>query len=253
MCSVDITLVLPAAGRGSRLLGDVSSTPKGMIPVCGVPLLQYALDVGLEVPISRIVFVISPKGQPIREHFGSSYRNTPVHYAIQAEPMGLAHAVSMAEPYVKEWLLVINGDEIFSNCRHAGMPEFVARNGAEGVVGYLHTPDHRRIQIGYGMTLGPDDRIETLIEKPKTTWNDILGVGTWLHRADFFDYFRRTPIDPARRERDFVSVIQLMVNDGQRIFGFDLEGEFFNVNGPEDLKNAEAALHRRLVASATPS
>jgi NDP-sugar pyrophosphorylase family protein len=223
-----------------------------MVPVGGVPLIQHGLDAGLDLPIRRIVFVISPKGQAIPQHFGLSYRYTPIHYVIQQEPLGLAHAVSMAEPHVREWLLVVNGDEIFTNCRHAQMAKFAERNGADGLVGYLHTPEPRRIRIGYGMSLAPDGRVEKLVEKPKTTWNTILGVGTWLHRADFFDYFRRTPIDPVRRERDFVNVIQLMVDDGQRIFGFDLEGEFFNVNGPEDLKNAEAVLSRRLAASASP-
>lgn len=221
-----------------------------MIRVCGVPLVQYGLDVGLELPISRIVFVISPKGQAIPQYFGKSYRDIPIHYVIQPEPHGLAHAVSMAEPHVKEWQLVINGDEIFANCGHAKMVKFVERNEAAGVVGYVHTPDPHRIQIGYGMSLGLDGRVEKLIEKPKTTWNTILGVGTWLHRADFFDYFRRTPMDPVRRERDFVKVIQLMVDDGQRIFGFDLEGAFFNVNGREDLENAETVLSARLAASA---
>ena len=53
---------------------------------------------------------------------------------------------------------------------------------------------------------------------------------------------------PIRNERDFVSVIQLMVDAGQRIYGFDLQGEFFNVNTPKDLDTAEAALGRRQAA-----
>ena len=246
---MDITLVIPAAGRGSRLLGNTNGVPKGMIPVNGAPLLQYVLDVGLELPVSRIVMVINPNGQAISEHFGSLYRNVPIHYVVQPEPLGLAHAVSMAEPYVNDWLLVVNGDEIFANCCHAKMKEFVERNNAEGLVGYLHTSEPRRIQIGYGMNLARDGRVEKLVEKPKATWNDILGVGTWLHRADFFDYFRRTPKHPVRNERDFVNVIQLMVDDGQRIYGFDLQGEFFNVNTPQDLETAQAALGHRLAAA----
>jgi len=245
---MDITLVVPAAGRGSRLLGATNQFPKCMIGVRGIPLLQYVLDVGLELPIQRIVIVISPEGDAVRRHFGESYRGVPVHYAIQPEPLGLAHAVSMSEPFVSDWLLVVNGDEIFSNCRHGRMMAFVERNQADGLVGYIHTPEPRRIQIGYGMTMAEEGRVKTLIEKPKAVWNDVLGVGTWLHRADFFDYFRRTPLHPVRRERDFVQVVQLMADDGQRIYGFDLEGDFFNINTPEDLQTAEAALGRGAAA-----
>lgn len=242
---MDITLVVPAAGRGTRF-PYINDVPKGMIPVCGKPLLEYALRAGLDLPINRIVIVISPAGSVIRDHFGGSFNGIPIHYVTQAEPRGLVDAVSMAEPYVSDWLVVINGDEIFTHCRHRDIMYFVQENQATGVVGYLHTDEPRRIQIGYGMTLAADGRVETLIEKPKTTWNDILGVGTWLHRADFFDYFRRTPVDPVRKEKDFVRVVQLMVDDGQRIFGFDLAGEFFNLNTPADLEKAEAALGGRV-------
>jgi dTDP-glucose pyrophosphorylase len=243
---VDITLVLPCAGKATRLLGNTNCIPKGMIPVCGIPLLQYALDAGFRLPINRTVMVISPNGQAIPQYFGASHGGAPVHYVIQPEARGIADAVSMAEPFVKDWLLVVNGDEIFANCCHAEMEEFVEQNSADGLVGYLHTRDLRRIQIGYGMSLALDGRVEKLIEKPATTWNDILGVGTWLHRANFFDYFRKTPFNEIRNERDFVDVIQLMVDDGQRIYGFDLRGEFFNVNRREDLENAEAALRQRV-------
>ena len=242
---MDITLVIPAAGRGSRLLGQNTSTTKGMIPVCDAPLLQHVIDVGIELPVSRIVIVISPNGRATKQYFGDSYLGIPVHYVVQPEPLGIAHAVSLAEYYVKKWFLVINGDELFINCRHSGIIEVLERQDADGVVGYLHTTDRRRIQIGYGMRLAVDGRVEKLVEKPKETWNDILGVGTWLHGLEFFDYFKRTPIHPVRNERDFVSVIQLMIDEGRSIFGFDLKGEFFNINTSEDLKNAEGALRRR--------
>ena len=243
---MDITLVIPAAGRGSRLLDQATQIPKGMVPVGGAPLLQYVLDAGLELPISRIAIVINHKGDLIKQYFGYSYRQTPIHYVVQPEPLGIAHAVSMAEFLVKEWFVVINGDELFTNCRHAGIKKFIEQKGADGVVGYLHTSEPQRIQIGYGMTLTKDRRVERLIEKPPAPWNDILGVGTWMHRLDFFEYFRRTPNHPVRNERDFVSVIQLMIDDGQRMFGFDLRGEFFNINRREDLEKAEAALRRQV-------
>jgi NDP-sugar pyrophosphorylase family protein len=40
-------------------------------------------------------------------------------------------------------------------------------------------------------------------------------------------------------------VIQSMVDDGQRIFGFDLQGDFFNINRGEDLEAAESALRQQ--------
>lgn len=240
-----ITLVIPAAGRGTRLFPGANSRPKGMIPINGRPLLEYVLDTGLQLPIGRIVIVISPTGKSIREYFGPTQRGIRIHYAIQDEPRGLADAVSCAEPYVEQLMLVINGDEIFVGGRCGEIYRYFQERQADGVVGYLQTtPDDPRIRLGYGLELGTDGRVRRLVEKPSFTWNGLLGVGVWLLCTDFFTYFPRTPSSRERGERDFVGVIQRMIADGYAMYGMDLGAEFVNVNAREDLMRAEATLKR---------
>jgi dTDP-glucose pyrophosphorylase len=239
---MDLTLVVPAAGRGSRLAQNTAGRPKVMINVGGKPILQFVLDAGLKTPIDRVVIIVGPDGKQILDFFGTSYRGVTIHYVTQPNPLGLAHAVSLAEPYVRDAMLVINGDEIFLDSQHLEMYRFMAEIHADGLVGFLETSESERILLGYGLDLASDGRIEKLIEKPKAAWNNILGVGTWLVRREFFDFHRRTPINEMRGERDFVSVIQLMVDEGRLIYGFDLKGTFINLNRPQDLTRAEAAL-----------
>jgi dTDP-glucose pyrophosphorylase len=241
-----LTLVVPAAGKGSRLAEKADGKPKVMIRIGEKPVLQFALDAGLRMPVSDIVIVIGSDGCEIERFFGASYCGLPIRYVTQPKPLGLAHAVSLSERYVSDSMVVINGDEIFLDNRQAEMYRLFLDTGADGVVGYLLTSETERIQIGYGMDVAPDGRVVKLIEKPKETWNSILGVGTWLLRKVFFDFFVETPVNQARGERDFVDVIQLMINRGKLILGFDLKGEFVNLNMPEDLKRAESALGRRV-------
>jgi len=117
------------------------------------------------------------------------------------------------------------------------------------VVGYVHTAEPARISIGYGLDLTSDGQVLRMIEKPASPWNDVLGVGTWILRHCWFDHYERTPVNPERGERDFVSVIQAMADAGCFARGFDLGGRFFNINTEADLERARTAL-RGVPASA---
>ena len=246
---MNLTLVIPAAGRGSRLERSNSRMPKGMIALQGKPILEFALMTGLQSPVDKIVFVISKDGDAIPEYFGTTYEGIPVSYVMQPEPRGLAHAVSMAERHVSDFMLVINGDEIYLDTSHSEMCNYVSEKGADGLVGFLHTPQSYHIRRGYGLLLDPYGRVLKLVEKPSKAWNNLLGVGTWIVPAEFFEFFRRTPINVMRGERDFVEVVQLMVAEGRSIYGFDLKGEFVNINTSADLVHAEVLLTAHLKAS----
>jgi dTDP-glucose pyrophosphorylase len=143
-------------------------------------------------------------------------------------------------------MLILNGDELFLNSTHLNLVQPLQRRAIDGVVGYLRVSNRERIRQGYGMEVGSDSLVSRLLEKPHTPWNNLLGVGTWLLTTDFFRYYNQTPINPERRERDLVGVIQTMIDDGKRFCGYELGGEFININTPTDKLHAELILAKML-------
>jgi glucose-1-phosphate thymidylyltransferase len=245
------TLVVPVAGRGSRIHSICANQPKCLMAVGGRPILHYVLDAGLQAPVERIVIVINSVGNAVVSTIGDEYAGVPVYYVLQPSPMGLAHAVTLAEPYVSDAMLVINGDEIFVKCKHRSAWRHFVESEADAVVGYIRTDKPERITIGYGMDLAFDGRVLRLEEKPAIPRNDVLGVGTWLLRRTWFDFYESTSPSPLRGERDFVSVIQKMLDCGNIIHSFDLSGWFFNINTPADLLEAGKMLDPNTRASQT--
>jgi dTDP-glucose pyrophosphorylase len=259
---MDLTLVIPAAGRGTRLRPETVSCPKVMIIVGGKPLLQHVLDVGHLYPLSRIVIIVNSEGAPIRDHFGGSSRGVPINYVLQNDPTGLADAVYLARSHVRDRMLVINGDEIFIGGRHSEMIGILLARGSDALVGYVKTDTPTRICGGYGLEVAASGRVVRLVEKPTATWNDNLGVGVWMLGRNFFDFFYSAPVHPARKERDLVAVIQCMIDRGLAVHGIDLGGVFFNINTPGDRILAEFAFadaspadrsHGRSERKASPS
>lgn len=100
-----VVAVVLAAGLGTRMR---SKRPKVLHPLCGRPMLAYAIDAAREATDSPPLVVISPATAEVREVFGDS-----AGYVIQDEPRGTGDALRVAvaalPPDATE-VLVLSGD-----------------------------------------------------------------------------------------------------------------------------------------------
>ena len=115
------SVVIPAAGRGTRLLPATKTVPKELLNIYDRPILQFAIDEAIELGVQRIVLIIHPDKLGIRHYLtpdrafvddlrasgkaqlgaALSRIEIPEHievvFAEQPQPLGLGHAVSCAE------------------------------------------------------------------------------------------------------------------------------------------------------------
>jgi UTP--glucose-1-phosphate uridylyltransferase len=115
--------VVPAAGRGTRLMPATRSQPKEMLPVGRKPTIQHVVE-ELAASGLREVLLISGQGKrAIEDHLDrDAARNEEPHqpwmdlrffHARQTQPRGLADAVAIAEPFAGgQPFVVALGDSI---------------------------------------------------------------------------------------------------------------------------------------------
>jgi len=114
------SLVIPAAGQGTRLLPVTKVTPKELLAVYDRPALQFAMDEAIALGVQRVVVVTHPDKGKIREYLashrahvlqlnkagkhqlGAAMANIQMPNGIeivfveQHSPLGLGHAVLCA-------------------------------------------------------------------------------------------------------------------------------------------------------------
>jgi len=94
--------VVLSGGTGSRLRPITHSMAKQLVPVANKPIIFYGLEDLAEAGIEDVAVIIAPQtGDEIRETVGDGSRfGLRIEYVVQDAPLGLAHALKTALPFV---------------------------------------------------------------------------------------------------------------------------------------------------------
>lgn len=106
-------VVILAAGKGKRLRPITRKTPKALIKINEVPILERTLN---ELPkeINEVIIVIGHLGEKIKNYFGKKFLNLPVKYVSQKKLLGTFHALKQARKKLRNEFLVLMADDIYS-------------------------------------------------------------------------------------------------------------------------------------------
>jgi D-glycero-alpha-D-manno-heptose 1-phosphate guanylyltransferase len=112
----DITAVILAGGKGTRLRSVVPDLPKCLAEVNGKPFIFYILDQLVEIKVKRIVLAVNYMGDMVQAIVGTKYKGIPIYYSYDTiKDGGTGHALRAA--IVKadtSKILVMNGDTYVS-------------------------------------------------------------------------------------------------------------------------------------------
>ena len=90
-----------SGGRGTRLRPITHTSAKQLVPVANRPILFHAIEAVRDAGITDLGIIVGETRQEIQEAAGDGDQfGVRITYIHQAEPLGLAHAVLTAEPFI---------------------------------------------------------------------------------------------------------------------------------------------------------
>ncbi len=111
-------IIVPMAGRGSRLRPHTLTIPKPLIPVAGKPIVQWLVEDIVKVcgkKVDEIAFVIGDFGKEVEESLVKVAEGLGAKASIyyQDEPLGTAHAILCAKDSLEGNCVVAFADTLF--------------------------------------------------------------------------------------------------------------------------------------------
>jgi glucose-1-phosphate thymidylyltransferase len=164
-------ILFPMGGRGTRVRPHTHIRPKPLMSVAGKPVLQHIMEYLMALEPSEFIFITNPgtHGDQVREFVSRVFPDVKATYLVQEQARGQAHAVGLAEPYVREPLLIMFIDTLFEcdldQLKHAP---------GDGCVLTHYVEDPER----FGVVVTENGRISRFVEKPAepVSHDAIIGI-----------------------------------------------------------------------------
>jgi len=234
-----VKAIILCAGKGTRLRPLTHTAAKHLIPVANKPILFHVIEDVAEAGIVEVGLVVSPDHSDIQEAVGDGRQlSVSVTYIEQKDPRGLAHAVSIAEPFLAgEPFLMFLGDNLLER----GVSDFVRNfsvDGTDAALMLYPVEDPRRFGVA---VLGAEGRIVRVVEKPAEPPSNLAIAGIYLFGPAVFEAVRR--IKPSwRNELEITDAVQYLIDRGGTVKAHMIQGWWKDTGKPADVLDANRLL-----------
>lgn len=245
----NLKVIIPAAGKGSRLQKVSGDIPKAMIKIGEKPMLEYVLENVSFAQDKDICIVVGCGKEQITQHFGNRFC-----YVEQKQQLGTGHAVMECANEFKDFdgtVLVTFGDmPLFRKEEMLAMCKQHQQNRADCT---LMTAKNPSLKLWARVVRDENGNFCKIVEgkdcTPEQAKIEELFSGVMVFNSkSLFETLPKVGCANVQKEYYLTEVVELMVNSGLKVDTFftkdgdDLRG----INTPEDLEICQKILMQRI-------
>ena len=212
-------VIVPLAGKGTRLLPLTNRVPKPLVHVAGRPVMDYVMDSIRDLDVDELIVITGHLKESVERYIVEHY-DVPAKFVEQKTLDGTAGAINLARPFIDRPVLIIFVDTLFE----ADM-SIVKTVDADGIIWVKEVEDYQRFGV-----IVTDSRgyMKTIVEKPSTPVSRLANIGLQYVKdwKTLFDGIAHVLKQPPGKGGEFylTDAFQYMVDHGKRLFTAPVAG-----------------------------
>ncbi len=233
-------VIIPLAGKGTRLRPHTHLVPKPMLKVAGRPVMSYVMDDVMKLGgIEQVLYITGHLKDKVEAYARAMYP-VPSVFIEQAVQDGTAGAVNLALPYIDGPVMIIFVDTIFDTDL-----SIVNTSDADGIIWVKEVEDYQR----FGVVVTDDHgNMTKIVEKPSTPISKRANIGlyyirNWKLLAEAVAHVLTQPTN--KGEYYLTDAFQYMIEHGAKIQVVDVEGWYDAGKLDTLLETNQAMLEKR--------
>ena len=173
--------IVLVGGFGTRLQPLTNHVPKQMLPICGLPMIEWVALQLAKHGVSEMGLALGYRPDAFLNAYpGGTIAGLPYRVAVEPEVLGTAGAIRFAleELDVDETVVALNGD-VLTDLDITALVTFHQRQKAEGTIALQSVNDPSRFGV---VTTDKNGRVAEFVEKPPkgTEPSNLINAGTYV-------------------------------------------------------------------------
>lgn len=233
-------ILIPLAGKGTRLRPHTHTVPKPLLKVAGKPVLDYVMeDLLAGVQVDEVLFITGHLKEQVEAYARDRY-GVPTRFIEQRVQSGTADAVRLAAPYLSGPVLILFVDTLFE----ADLREIARHPHVDGIIWAREVEDYQR----FGVIVSDDEGfMRRIVEKPDTPISRLANIGVYYIRDPewLLQGIEHTLAQPPNQGEYYLTdAFQYMIDHGARILTLEASA-WYDCGKPETLLETNRVLLER--------
>ena len=212
-------VIIPLAGKGTRLRPHTHLTPKPMLRIAGKPVIDYVMDDLAKLGgVDEVIYITGHLKEKVESYARAKYPWKAV-FIEQTEQKGTADAVRLAAPHVDQPVMIIFVDTIFD----ADL-SVIKSSKDDGIIWVKEVEDYQRFGV---VVTDASGHMTKIVEKPSEPISKRANIGlyyirNWKLLLEGIEHTMRQPAN--KGEYYLTDAFQYMIDKGAKLKVEDVQG-----------------------------
>lgn len=169
------TIFLMAGGKGTRLMPLTKSTPKPLLKIKGIPIIEKIIKDFKSQGFNNFIISINYLGEKIKKYLGDGKKfNVSIKYINEKKYLGTAGSLSLLDLKNTTFPIIVANSDLISKVDYNNLINYHVKKKAHLTI----CAKNKIFEMPYGEIVFNNSKIKKIIEKP--TINHLVNAGIYV-------------------------------------------------------------------------